>query len=165
MKIDLARHFPGASRFRLQLSNWWAGRSSRERLLVATLVGLFLLWLAVEHGVRPIASARAQANADIRLYEGLTARLRETGNVRVSAPQRRGTPAAILSSSAAELGLTPVIAVDGYVMRVTVADAPYELLVRWLAEVERSSNVRIRSMRLDSRPAHGLVTAELTVRS
>ncbi|TAK15472.1 MAG: type II secretion system protein M [Rhizorhabdus sp.] len=164
---DFATLFPTAEPARQKLIAWWQARSRREQWLLGGL-GLLLTALAlISLVVLPLQRARAEALADIRTYEGLTARLRSAGTIgaQPATVQLAGPPAAILSTSAAPFGIVPVVQGDGADIRVTVGDAPYDALLRWIAAVEQGSRLRVTRMRLDRRPASGFVSAQLTVRA
>ena len=163
---DFATLFPTAEPVRQKLIGWWRMRSRRERILLGVMGGLIGLWLVLGLVVLPIQRARAEALADIRTYEGLIARLRSAGPIGAQPAVVRtgGAPAQILSSTAAPFGIVPVVNAEGSELRVTVNDASYEGLLRWIAAVEQGSRLRVAAMRLDRRPAGGFVSARLTVR-
>jgi general secretion pathway protein M len=163
---DFATLFPTFEPARQKLVGWWQARSRREQWLIGVLGGLLVLWMLLSLIVLPIQRARAEALADIRTYEGLTARLRSAGPIgsQPATAQLAGPPAAILSASAAPFGIVPVVNAEGSELRVTVADASYESLLRWIAAVEQGSRLRVTAMRLDRRPAPGFVSVSLTVR-
>ncbi len=145
---------------------WWQARSGREQWLLGILAGLLALWLLAVAVILPIQRARASALADIRTYENLTARLRSAGTIGTTPQvQTSGPPNVILSNTASQFGIVPVINSDASGLRVTVGDAPYDALMRWIATVEQSSSIRVTKIRLVRRPASGFVSAELTVRA
>ena len=160
MKIDLARHLPVVER----LKPWWHARSEREQKLLAVLGTIALLWVLIVLIVQPIWAARNETIANIRSYESLTARLRLSGTITQKVVQRSGSPASILSASAAEVGLAPLIIPDRDQYRVTLTDAPYDVVLRWVANVEQTSHLRFSAMRLERRPATGFVAAIFMVR-
>ncbi len=162
----LATLFPTFEPAWAKTASWWQARSTREQWLLGILGGLLALWLLAVAVVLPIQRARAAALADIRTYENLTARLRSAGTIG-AAPQVQasGTPNMILSSTASQFGVVPVINSDVAGLRVTVADAPYDAVIRWIASVEQSSSIRVVKMRLMRRPASGFVSADLLVRA
>jgi general secretion pathway protein M len=150
-----------------RLSGWWAGRSLRERRLLAVLGALVALAAIAKLAVEPLQSARATALADIRTYETLTARLRAAGPALGQQPavvRRSGDPATIINASAAEFGVTVLRqeATDGAI-RLTLSDVPFDAIVRWLADLERSSDLRLVDIRMERRPSPGLVAAELSL--
>ncbi len=165
--LDFATLFPTAEPARQKLIGAWQARSRREQWLLGGLGAILALWVLVTMVILPIQRARAQALSDIRTYEGLNTRLRGAGQLGQSPgqPQANGSPAEILSISAARFGVVPVVNSDGGGVRVTVADAPYESLVRWIADVEQTSRLRVIGLRIDRRPSSGFVSAELMVRA
>jgi len=163
--LDFATLFPSFEPARQKAIGLWQARSGRERVLLGGLAVLLGLWVLVSMVMLPVQRARAQALSDIRTYESLAARLRGAGPLGQAPAQATGSPAQILSASAAQFGVMPVVNSDGSGFRVTVADAPYESLVRWIAAFERTSTLRVTRLRLDRRPSSGFVSAELAVRA
>ncbi|ATE63536.1 type II secretion system protein M [Rhizorhabdus dicambivorans] len=165
MTLDFATLFPTAEPARQKLVGWWQARSRREQILLAVMGALIALWLLISLIVLPIQRARAEALADIRTYEALTARLRSAGTIG-SQPVtvQGGPPAQILSTTAATFGIVPVVNGDGSDLSVTVADAPYDSLLRWIAAVEQGSRLRVTALRIERRPTSGFVSASLVVR-
>lgn len=146
--------------FSAQINGWWRGLSPRERVLV-TVLGLLLAGAGIVFGVvKPLQAARAQALADIRTYETLSARIRAAGTLTATKTVRReGAPAKVASDAAAALGLVVAPeAVSGGV-RVTVADASYDMLLAWIADLAVSSDLRVRSLTIQRRPDAGRVSA------
>lgn len=164
---DFATLFPTFEPARQKAIAAWQARSRREQWLLGALAAILALYVLVMLVIVPVQRARAQALSDIRTYEGLTVRLRGAGPLgqTPAQPQASGSPVAILSTSAARFGVVPVVNADGDGFRVTIADAPYEAVVRWIADVEQSSRLRVIGLRLDRRPSSGFVSAELTVRA
>lgn len=167
MTLDFATLFPTAEPARQRLIGFWQARSTREQWLLGGLGTLLLLWIVITLIVLPIQRARAEALADIRTYEGLSARLRSVGTLGAApaTAQASGPPAAILSSTGTQFGIVAVVHQAGPDVRVTVGDAPYDAVLRWIAAVEQSSRLRVTRIRLDRRPASGFVAADLTVRT
>ncbi len=164
--LDFATLFPSAEPARQKLVAFWQARSQREQWLLGIIAGLLLAWLLAVLVVLPLQRARAEALADIRTYESLNARLRTAGPLGgAGQPQASGSPVTILSTTAAPFGVVPVVNADGDGFRVTIGDAPYDAVLRWIAAVEQSSRLRVTMMRLDRRPASGFVSAELKVRA
>ena len=162
----LATLFPTFESAWAKTVTWWQARSSREQWLLGIMVGLLVLWLPAVTVILPIQRARAAALADIRTYENLTARLRSAGSIGATPQvQASGSPNMILSNTASQFGVVPVINSDVTGLRITVADAPYDAVMRWIAAVEQTSSIRVVKMRLMRRPASGYVSAELTVRA
>jgi general secretion pathway protein M len=166
-KLDVATLFPTFEPAWAKTVTWWQARSTREQWLLGLLGGLLALWLLAVTVILPIQRARAAALADIRTYENLTARLHSAGTIGASTPQTQasGPPNVILANTASQFGFLPVVNSDPAGLRVTVADAPYDALMRWIAAVEQTSSIRVTKMRLTRRPASGFVSADLLVRA
>lgn len=139
---------------------WWQARSGRERGMlagVAVLLGAVLLVYGV---VKPIQGVRAAALADIRTFETLNARIRAAGTLTTARPPRRtGAPEAIATQSAGGFGLALTTAPVPGGVRASVTDASYDSLIRWLADVTTSSDLRVRRVRLQRAAAPGHVSA------
>jgi general secretion pathway protein M len=164
-RFDLASLFPTFAPAWGKAAGWWQARSGREQWLLGVAGVLLAGWLLAVTVILPIQRARAAALADIRTYEALTARLHEAGPLGASPPQASGPPQAILSSSAAPFGILPVVNSDAAGLRVIIAEAPYDAVMRWIAAVEQTSSLRVTKLRLTRRPASGFVSAELVVRA
>ncbi len=166
MKVDLARHFPTLEPVIQRTSRFWQARTGREQAILGLIAALLALWALTSFVIIPVHAARSKAIAEIHSYETLGARLAHAGPIVTgAAAPRRGPPADIVSASAAQFGLSPSVVPDGAMMRVTIAEAPFDAVIDWIAELERSSSLRVVKMRLDRRPASGMVAAQLTVRS
>ncbi|WP_404711569.1 type II secretion system protein GspM [Sphingomonas sp. MMS24-J13] len=132
----------------------WQARSSREQILLAVLALLALAALLLVAVVRPLETARARAAADIRTYDMLAMRLRAAGPG-LAADMHRGPPAQIVSQTAAASGLTVQrVEPENGKLRVVFADAPFEAVLRWVSEIERTSALRIGEAQIE-RSAQG----------
>lgn len=150
---------------RASLRNWWSGLSEREHRLLYILAMLLLL-SALHFGVlRPILALRSSALQDIATHEALNARLRASPPQR-QAQRRTGPAIAIASGAASALGLSLAASVEtGTGARFTLTDAPFDLVIRWIAEVERSSTLHVRAVRLRRGADAGLVAGEVELGS
>ncbi len=158
MRVIRIVEMPAIDAARVRFVTWWEGLSPRERVLVGILATLLALAVLVFGVVRPLQAARAQALADIRTYETLNARILAAGTLGPQVPQRTGPAIGILTQSAAGFGLTvQVEAVPGGA-RATIADAPYDAVMNWLADVARTSNLRATRVGLARTAAPGRVT-------
>jgi len=161
MRVVISR-LPALDAALIRFDSWWSGLSRREQILVAVLGTLLALAILVFGVVKPLQSARADALADIRTYETLTARIRAAGTLTAARPARRqGPPAQVLTSSATAFGLavTPEAIPGG--TRVTIADASYDSLMAWLADLSVSSDLRVKRLSLQRRPTAGRVSASM----
>jgi general secretion pathway protein M len=161
MRVILTR-LPALDAALIRFDAWWSGLSRREQMLVGVLGVLLALAVLVYGVVKPLQAARADALADIRTYETLSARIRAAGTLTTTrAPRRQGPPAQVASSSAGAFGLvvTPEAIPGG--VRVTIADASYDSLMAWLADLSGTSDLRVRRLSIQRRPTAGRVSASV----
>jgi general secretion pathway protein M len=161
MRIIIAR-VPALDAALIRFHAWWSGLSRREQVLVGMLGGLLALAILVYGVVKPLQAARADALADIRTYETLSARIRAAGTLTTArAPRRQGPPAQVATSAATAFGLVVAPeAIPGGV-RVAIADASYDSLMAWLADLSGSSDLRVRRLSIQRRPTAGRVSASV----
>ncbi len=142
---------------------WWNERTLREQVLLGCLAaaGILALLLLV---LMPLRDARAEARADIRSAALLEARLRSGSDLTRLGTVRTGTASAIVtdSAAAAQLPLLRTVPV-GSNIQVSLQDAPFDTVMTWIADVEATSNLRLKSLQLSGQGAPGLVTAELVL--
>lgn len=146
-----------------RLTDRWRGLSQREQWLVGTAGVLLAFAILIFGVVQPLQASRAQSLADIRTYDTLMARVRAAGTLGApSVPQRPGPAVSIVTQSAAQYSVTvQAEAVPGGA-RATVADAPYDAVVNWLADIARTSALvatRVE-IRRTATPGRVAVTAE-----
>lgn len=142
-------------------TGWWADRSRREQALLAVLAATALAALLLVGVVRPLQAAQARAAADIRTYDRLAMRLRAPG---LAAASRHGPPAQIVAQIAAISGLTVQrVEPEGARLRVIFADAPFDAVLRWVAELERSSPLRIGEAQIERSSLGTGVSAQFLV--
>ena len=153
---------PALDAWGARIGQWWAGLSPRERWLVGVLGTIVAALILVFGIVKPLQAARAEALADIRTYETLTARVRAAG---VLTPQgarpqmREGAPADAAQAAARDAGITVVVTPGGAGLSAQIAEAPYEAVVGWIADVERTTPLRTRRAELRKGGAPGRVSA------
>ena len=141
---------------------WWSGRSAREQVLLGTLAGLAILALLLIAIVRPLEAARARAAADIRTYETLALRVRAAGPGIASAAVRKGPPSAIVAASAASAGVNVErVEPEGGRLTVALSPAPFNTVLRFVADLEQTSALRVGEARIEAGPnTDGTVTAQ-----
>lgn len=139
---------------------WWQARSVREQWLLGILGGVALAALLLVAVVKPLQAMRGEALADLRTWQSLATRLRAAGAVGAGRPMRSGDTATILSAAATAQGLAPRIAADG---TATIADAPYDAMLRWIADVEATSPLRLDTLAITP-AAPGRVAATIRFR-
>lgn len=157
--------FPAIAPLRSGLARWLDARSPRERGLLLALAGIAAVALFVTLVWRPIDASRSAALADIERYDRLAARLRVAGpDVARQAAARAGSPSTLVTESAAKAGLTiQRIEPQGSNIGVTLDAAGFDVLVGWLAGIERDAGLKVRDIKLDRRPDPGVVTAQITL--
>jgi general secretion pathway protein M len=161
MRIVITR-LPALDAALIRFDSWWDGLSRRERILVSVLGTLFALAVLVFGVIKPLQSARADALSDIRTYETLSARVRAAGTLTTTrTPRRQGPPAQVVSSSATSFGLVVAPEAIPGGIRVTLADAGYDTLMAWLADLSASSDLRVRRISIQRRPTAGRVSASV----
>lgn len=141
---------------------WWRGLSSRERWLVGGLGALLLAVILVFGIVKPLQAARAQALADIRTYETLTARVRAAGTLAPVGAQpqpRPGAPIDAAGASAREAGIVATFTPGAAGGSAQVAEAPYEAVLGWIADVEQTTSLRATRVEMRKGNAPGRVSA------
>jgi general secretion pathway protein M len=140
---------PALTLWRERASDWWADRSSREQMLLGVLAALAMTALLLIAVVRPLEATRARAAADIRTYDMLAMRLRAAGPG-LAIATHKGSPSQIVSQIAATSGLTVQrVEPENGKLRVVFADAPFEAVLRWVSEVERTSALRISEAQIE----------------
>lgn len=151
----------------VRTTDWWNGLTPRERVLVGTLGTLLMLTIVVFGIVKPLQASRAQSIADIRTYETLIARINAADTLGAPAgpPPRTGAPLDILTQSAQSFGLQVQVEATPTGLRATVADAPYDAVVNWMADVARTSSLTATRVDLQKRRVPGRVFAQVEYRS
>ncbi|UZK67467.1 type II secretion system protein GspM [Sphingomonas sp. M1-B02] len=160
MRVILTR-MPALEAALLRFDLWWGGLSHRERVLLSVLGSLLALTVLIFGVVKPLQAARAQAMADIRTYETLSARVRAAGTLAPPAPRRQGPAVEVVNQSATAFGLvvTPEAMTGG--VRVAIADVTYDSLMAWLADLSATSDLRVRRLSIQRRPEVGRVSANV----
>ncbi|HWL46809.1 MAG TPA: type II secretion system protein GspM, partial [Sphingomonadaceae bacterium] len=108
---------------------WWHAREPRERWLLALFAVLLAGVLIVTLVARPLLDARAAAWRDIDAT-ARNAPPRPAGPTATTPARPAGDPVALARDSAARFGLTVVVSAAGQGVRVTIADAPAESVLR-----------------------------------
>jgi general secretion pathway protein M len=143
---------------------WWSDRSRREQRLLGALAAIGLVALLLVAVVKPLEAARARATADIRTYDMLAMRLRASGPG-LGAAVRRGPPATVVAASAGATGVNVQrVEPEGGRLTVVLADAPFDAVLRFVADLERTSALRVAEARIEqSNSGPGLVTARFVM--
>ncbi len=150
----------------VRLNDWWTGLTPRERVLVGTLGTLLAIAFLVYAVIKPIQTSRAQSIADIRTYETLAARINAAPALGPASgpPPRTGSPVDILTQSAQGFRLTPQVEATPGGVRATLADAPYDAVVNWMADIARTSALTATRVDLQKRETPGRVFAQVEYR-
>ncbi len=144
---------------------WWSERSRREQILIGAFLAISILTLLIVAVIAPLHQVREEARADIRNAAILEARLRGAGpDLALAATVRSGTASAILadSAAAASLGIERMEP-EGGNTRVVLSDAPFEQVMRWIANIEQTSRLRVREADIERKGAAGIVSASIVV--
>ena len=144
-------------------TGWWSERSLREQVLVGGLAALAMAAILLLAVVRPLQAERARAAAEIRTYDMLAMRLKTAGPA-IKGAKRKGPPAGIVSETAAASGLTVQrVEPEGGRLRVVFADASFDAVLRWVAELEQSSTLRISEAQIERSSGGTGVSAQFLV--
>jgi general secretion pathway protein M len=143
---------------------WWSDRSQREQMLLGALAAIAILALLLVAVVKPLETARARATAEIRTYDMLATRLRASGPGS-GAAIRRGPPASLVAASAGAVGVSVQrVEPEGGKLTVVLADAPFDAVLRFVADLERTSALRVSEARIEqSNGGPGLVSARFVM--
>lgn len=166
MRVIRIIELPAFEAALLRLRTWWDGLTPRERVLVGTLGTLLALAVLIYGVIKPLQASRAASIADIRTYETLNARINAADTLGAPAgpAPRTGPPTEILAQSAAGLGLQVQVEATSGGVRAVVADAPYDAVVNWMADVARTSSLVATRVDLQKRPSPGRVSAQVEYR-
>ncbi|MBX3593285.1 type II secretion system protein GspM [Sphingomonas sp.] len=148
----------------LKLDLWWGGISRRERWLVGTLATLIVVLILIFGIIRPIQAARADAIADIRTSETLTARVIAAGVLAPASARpamRGGAPIDMADASAQATGITATFNPIADGLTAEIADAPYQAVIGWIADIERTTPLRVRRLTMSPGGATGRVRASV----
>ena len=144
---------------------WFVQRAPREQLLLAILAALALTTLLVGAVWRPMMAARAEARADIRAYDALIAQLRVAGTPAPGGSGVVGPASTRIANSAAMAGLSiRRLEPEGASTRVVIEEAEFAKVLPWLEAVERDAGLKVSELKLERRPAPGVVNVQLTLR-
>jgi general secretion pathway protein M len=158
MRVILSRT-PTFEAWLTRFDAWWGGRSKREQVMLGVLGALLLAVVLIFAVIKPLQAARADALADIRTAETYSARLRAAGTLAPSAPKRTGPPEAMVDASAAASGLVVTVQPFEGGVRATVADANYDSVLNFIADVGATTPLAVRKVSIQRLPAEGHVSA------
>jgi general secretion pathway protein M len=154
-----------------RLRAWWSGLAERERRVLGAggvVLGAVILYLAVWE---PLANARHQQHADLAAARALAVQLEVLA---ASGPRGAGPAAgagqsllAVIdqSSKASALTKPPTrLQPEGDdTVRIWLDDVPFDVLLRWLGELQSRYGVRVDNADIERESGPGLVNARLTL--
>ena len=141
--------------------DWWNERNEREHLLLGALLVTACLALLLLAVIAPLRAIRADARSDIRNASLLEARLR-AGGPGPASKFRRGPPRSIVSESTAAAGIVVQSVTDeAGDTRVVLENAQFEKLMRWIADIEQTSRLRLIDANIRRNGAPGFVNASV----
>lgn len=159
------------------MTSWFSSRTPREQVLIALVIPVAIAALAYQFVWQPLQANRAMYVDQIsqaRLVSG-TAALAAAADAPTGAQgqsvQRDTTPAPPLVplanriTQAASAATIPVrrIEADGTAQRVTLGDVQYGSLIVWLADLEQTHRIGVKTIQLDRRTSPGTVSARLVL--
>ena len=141
------------------------GRTPRERLLIAAVGALLLVWAAFAMVWQPLLAHRATLEADILRTDQLLARVRRLPPSSGTAPVTDDRPLSVIATTTAgDIGLeVRRLQPQGDAVQVVVDEAPFDFVLLWIAALERDHGLRLTDLTLTRRPAPGTVAATLTL--
>lgn len=160
----------------MNLRDWYANLSTRERNLVAAataLLGVAVLYFAVVLPVQTANHRRAarveQKSADLAWMQSVAPQVR-------AAASAAGAPAAAAESlvvlvdrTAREAGLGGSLGGQSpegeQGLRIRLQEAPFDVVVGWLGVLQQQHGVVIDAASIDAAASPGLVNASLTLRA
>ena len=140
-------------------------RTPRERMLIAGMAGLVLVWTVFALVWQPLWTARASLAAGILRADQMLARVQRL-------PPPANTPrvtddrplAVIATTTAGDMGLqVRRLQPQGAAVQVALEDAPFDFVLLWIAALERDHALRLTDLTLTRRTGPGLVAATLTL--
>ena len=125
-----------------------------------------LAWLLTVGVVRPLVAAHADALASIAGSEAALARLAALPpGPPATADRAPDQPAtAVVTATATDFGMAiRRIEPEGDGARVTIDDAAYADILRWIEALEDEHGLHVAAIEMDRRPEPGLVSATMTL--
>ncbi len=145
------------------MTDLFANRTPREKVLLAGLAALALLWLTVTQVWQPLHALRQDIAARIPRIERALAEVKANPIPQTTASDPRTTPA-LLTDAADTFGLTiSRLQPQGTQVLVTLEDAPFDTVLLWTQSLLQDDGLRLTQLTLTRRPAPGIVATTLTV--
>lgn len=141
------------------------GRTPRERMLIAGVAGLVLVWAVFALVWQPLWAARAKLEAGILRADQMLVRVQRLPPPAATAPVADDRPLAVIATTTAQdMGLqVRRLQPQGDAVQVVVEDAPFDFVLLWIAALERDHALRLTDLTLTRRTGPGLVAATLTL--
>ena len=141
------------------------GRTPRERLLIAGVAGLVLVWAVFALVWQPLWAARASLEAGILRADQMLIRVQRLPPPAATAPVADDRPLAVIATTtAADMGLqVRRLQPLGDAVQVVVEDAPFDFVLLWIAALDRDHALRLTDLTLTRRTGPGTVAATLTL--
>ena len=147
----------------------WHDISAREQLLIGVAAPLLVIWMIWYGMVQPVFGRHEQVQQELRNNQQMLSRIKNTASeiVRLQAEgavitERPDIPLdQLINRSASNNGLriTGVRSRQNR-LQVSLANAPFDQLMKWLVELEQSSNVVIEQLRVEETREEGIVSIE-----
>jgi general secretion pathway protein M len=142
----------------------FANRTPREKLLLAAMSGLVLIWLAVSQLWLPLLIHRHDITARIPRIERALAQVQiGTETLATQTLDPRPIPAIITEAAETfDLKISRLQPLNGQV-QLTLEDAPFETVLLWIEALQRDDALHLVDLALTRRPAPGVVGTTLTL--
>jgi general secretion pathway protein M len=153
-----------------KLADWYAGMQERERRMVAigaVFVGVVVLVLGI---LMPLQSALSSARLrtetkreDLAWIQGKAAEVRAKGD-RLP-PETGEEPVVLVDRIGREKGLAAALRgtqPNGTGVRVRLEDAPFDVLITWLATLDERDGLAVEAITVDRAAKPGAVNATVT---
>lgn len=141
--------------------------SRRERILLLIALPLVILFAGYRFGWVPLTETRMAARAEIQGYKTLIEAAANQGNqpAQVDTVAVVTAPLATRITDSADLAgvLVRRLEPEGAIVRVSLDDAPYDAVLRWIAAMESDEAIALVAIEMDRRTAPGIVAARLTL--
>lgn len=142
---------------------FFANRTQREKLLLAAMAGLALLWLVVTQLWLPLQAYRRDIAARIPRIERALVQVKNADPLLPQVADPRAT-SSIITATADAFGLKiSLLQPQDTQTQITLEDAPFDTVLLWIEALQREDALRLVDLTLTRRPAPGVVGATLTL--